>query len=114
MFGLFSKNSEQTDKYDPDDVSTEYSGEVICADFVAYQINRNTVDIEDDSSHQVLHPHGMGKITFKYHDEVIEEYEGEFDVGYYHGKGKLSFPKGKVTDSPEVYEGTFDMGKFKG
>ena len=24
MFGLFSKNSEQADKYGPDDVTTEY------------------------------------------------------------------------------------------
>ena len=83
MFGLFSKNSENTDKYDPDTVLA-------------------------------LYPHGRGKITFKHKGEVIEEYEGNIDSGRYHGKGKLTFPKGKLTDEPEVYEGTFEMGKFKG
>ena len=112
MFGLFSKNSENADKYDPDEVTTEYSGEVICADFVAYQTNRETVDVLDDTTPQVLHPHGKGKITFKFKEEVIEEYEGEFEVGFYNGKGKISFPKGKLTDEPEVYEGMFEMGKF--
>ena len=110
MFGLFSKNSKNADKYDPDEVTTEYSGEVICADFVAYQTNRPTVDVTDDTVHQVLHPHGKGKFKGK----VIEEYEGEFEVGFYNGKGKLSFPLGKLTDEPEVYEGMFEMGKYLG
>ena len=33
-------------------------------------------------------PHGKGKLTYKIGDEVIEEYEGEFEVGQYHGKGQ--------------------------
>jgi len=111
MFGLFSKNSENTDKYDPDEVATEYSGDVICGDFVAYEINRTGVDADPDTV-LALYPHGRGKITFKHKGEVIEEYEGDIDSGRYHGKGKLTFPKGKLTDEPEVYEGTFEMGKF--
>ena len=92
MFGLFSRNSEQTDKYDPDEITNEYSGEVLCADFVAYESNREKVDVTEP---QVLHPHGRGKIIFKHKCDVIEEYQGEFEVGFYHGMGKLIFPKGK-------------------
>lgn len=109
MFGLFSKNSEQTDKYDPNEITTEYSGEVLCADYIAYESNRIKVDVSEP---QVLHPHGNGRITFKHKGEVIEVYEGEFEVGFYHGIGKLTFPKGKLTDDIEIYEGSFDMGKF--
>ena len=112
MFGLFSKNSKNADKYDPDEVTTVYTGEAHCADFIAYQINRKGIDVNEEIDPQVLHPHGKGKITFRHKGEVIEEYEGEFEVGFYNGKGKLSFPKGKLTDEPEVYEGMFNMGKF--
>ncbi len=122
MFGIFSKNSENADKYDPNEVTTEYSGEAICADFGAYQTNRDTVDVNDDTVPQVLHPHGKGKITFKfkgevieeYKSEVIEEYKGEFEVGFYNGKGTLTFPKGKLTDEPEMYKGQFEMWKYIG
>lgn len=34
------------------------------------------------------------------------------EVGFYNGKGKLTFPKGKLTDKPEVYERQFEMGKY--
>lgn len=48
MFGIFSKNSENADKYDPDEVTTEYSGEAICADLIAYQINRKGIDVNQE------------------------------------------------------------------
>ena len=109
MFGLFLKNSEQTDKYDPDEITTEYPGEVLCADFTTYVSNRKVVEVTEP---QVLNPHGHGKITFKHKGEVIEEYEGKFEVEFYHYIEKLTFPKRKITDDIEVYEGYFDMGKF--
>lgn len=111
MFGLFSRNSEQTDKYDPDEITTEYSGEVLCADFVAYESNREKVDVTEP---QVLVPHGPGRIIFKHKGQVIEEYDGEFEAGFYHGLGKLTFPQGKITDDIEIYEGQFETGKFNG
>ena len=52
-------------------------------------------------------PHGKGHLTYLYHDEVIEEDEGEFDYGQYQGQGKLVWRN-------EVFEGSFDEGVFVG
>ena len=41
-------------------------------------------------------------------DGFLEEYEGEFDGGQYHGQGKLIFRTG------EILEGKFQENKFLG
>ena len=50
-------------------------------------------------------PDGKGKIIYLYHWERIEEYGGEFDVGKYHGQGRLYW-------RGEVYKGRFEDGEF--
>ena len=52
-------------------------------------------------------PHGVGKMTYSLHGEIIEEYEGRFEEGKYHGEGRLLW-RGKV------FEGTFEDGQFLG
>ena len=49
----------------------------------------------------------VGRIFYKHGDTVIEEYEGEFEAGQYHGTGKL------VDLNGEIFEGTFLENKFK-
>ena len=54
---------------------------------------------------QNLVPNGLGKITYKDGDQIIEEYEGEFHVGQYNGQGKLVFKN-------KVYKGLFLVNQF--
>ena len=56
--------------------------------------------------YHMLYPHGKGKMTYKDGDDIIEQYEGEFQHGQYHGKGTL------VDRHGEVLEGTFKENKF--
>ena len=47
----------------------------------------------------------LEKLHIKMKKKIIEQYEGEFKVGQYEGKGKLFF-KGKIS------EGLFKANKF--
>ena len=47
------------------------------------------------------------KITYKYDDEVVESYEGEFEVGQYSGRGRLE-------KNGKVYEGFFSENRYLG
>jgi hypothetical protein len=55
-----------------------------------------------------LYPQGKGKIVYKYGDEILEEYEGEFESGQYNGEGKL------VDRHGEILKGKFTENKFVG
>jgi hypothetical protein len=102
MFGLFKKREKNTEFFDTESVIVTYTGEVLSADFTAESLNRTDVHNYGYPFHN-LYPHGHGHIVYTLHGEIIEEYEGEFDVGQYHGRGKLYF-KGAT------YEGNFDEG----
>ena len=107
MFGLFKKKkNDSKDSYDPDRITLHYEGEVMSqGDYEAYTLNRNDASSYQDYPHHMLIPIGLGKITYKDGDKIIEEYEGNFHVGQYHGQGKLSF-RGKI------YEGLFVENQF--
>ena len=128
MFNLFKKRKEvQLTKdndeiiYDASTVNVSYEGEVISpeyADRTLVYVNgklRDEFNDQDYSFHYIL-PHGKGKIKYTTtqlaeinEDEgLLEEYEGEFDGGQYHGQGKLIFRTG------EVLEGEFKENKFVG
>ena len=117
MFGLFKKKNdsiEDKDKYDPDKVTVHYEGEVLSADYTAetlvlnggHTLRENFND--QDYPYHTLHPHGKGKLIYKDGDAVLEEYEGEFEAGQYHGKGTL------VDRHGEIMEGRFRNNKFLG
>ena len=44
---------------------------------------------DQDYPYHALHPHGKGKLIYRDGDTILEEYEGEFEAGQYHGKGTL-------------------------
>ena len=105
MFGLFKKGSDAEDNIaESEDVTTHYEGGVMSAEYDARTLNRKIPDRQDYPYHN-LYPHGFGKITYKNGDYIIEEYEGEFEVGQYQGKGKLTL-------NGEVFEGTFKENRF--
>ena len=118
MFGIFKKNTakdnEGKDTYDPDKVTVYYEGEVLSADYTAETLvltggstlRENFND--QDYPYHTLHPHGKGKLIYKDGDAVLEEYEGEFEAGQYHGKGTL------VDRHGEIMEGRFRNNKFVG
>ena len=126
MFNLFKKKKEVQEtednediNYDPDTVKVSYEGEVISpeyADRTLVYVNgkiRDEFNDQDYRYHYIL-PHGKGKIKYTStqlaevnEDEgLLEEYEGEFDGGQYHGQGKLVFRTG------EILEGEFKENKF--
>ena len=105
MFG-FGKNKEYEEDFDYDSVVSRYEGEVAVGDYVAESLNRPEVNKLDNPYHLMV-PNGHGKITYLLHGEIIEEYEGQFDDGQYHGQGRL-FWRG------EIFEGGFEEGQFVG
>ena len=105
MFG-FGKSKEYDEDFDYDSVVSRYEGEVAVGDYVAESLNRPEVNKLGNPYHLMV-PHGHGKITYLLHGEVIEEYEGQFDEGQYHGQGRL-FWRG------EIFEGQFEEGQFVG
>ena len=128
MFNLFKKK-DNTDEavneggldYDPSTVKVSYEGEVISPEYadrsLVYVNNSLREDFNDqDYPYHYLLPHGKGKIKYvdtklaeENEDEgLLEEYEGEFDSGQYHGQGKLVFRTG------EILEGEFKENKFVG
>ena len=108
MFGLFKKDTANQDpNFDYDNVTTYYEGGVISADYVAETLNRSDINRQGYPFHN-LFPHGRGKIVYTLDGEIIEQYEGEFEVGQYHGRGIL------VDRHGEIYEGTFHENLYLG
>ena len=54
----------------------------------------------------MLFPHAKGKLVYHLDNDVMKQYEGEFEVGQYQGKGKL------VDRHGEVLEGEFKANLF--
>ena len=106
MFGIFKDDTPEVVKYNSDDIKSYYEGGVMSPEYEARTINRDEIN-EQDYPHHVLYPHGKGKLTYKIGNKVIEEYEGEFEVGQYHGKGRM-------IREGVVYEGQFEENKFVG
>ncbi|CAB9510688.1 MORN repeat protein [Seminavis robusta] len=85
---------------------------------------QNQVNVRDANGLQgtyrgILHvatglPHGSGTLTYgKYQksphqDDLLEEYEGCFDMGQYHGRGRLRWKNG------DGYDGEYVQGKRHG
>ena len=105
MFG-FGKAKVYDEDFDYDAVVSRYEGEVAVGDYVAETLNRAEVNKLENQYHLMV-PSGRGKLTYLLHGELIEEYEGEFDSGQYHGQGRL-FWRGKI------FEGQFEEGQFVG
>ena len=120
MFGLFNKKDnilpyidDEGNMYDADDVTVHYEGTLISPEYAAetlvWQNNGKTLRDEFNTQsypYHMLLPHGKGKMTYKDGDEILEQYEGEFQHGQYHGQGTL------VDRHGEVLEGTFKENKF--
>ena len=125
MFSFFKKSKEKqyvNDNvydylpagYDDTKVRVFYEGEVLSADYTATTLVFNEGgDIrkyfnDQGFPYHVLHPHGKGKIVYKHGDEIIEEYEGDFEAGQYNGEGEL------VDRHGEILKGKFIENKFVG
>ena len=106
MFGLFKKGPEaEDDGLDDDNVTVYYEGEVMSPDYIADTLNNPESDVQGYPYHMLV-PHGLGKITYKSHDDILEQYEGDFEVGQYQGKGTL------IDRHGEVHEGDFEENVF--
>ena len=106
MFGWLKKSSDaEGGVSDSENVTTHYEGGVISADYVAETLDRSDIN-EQSYPYHMLVPHGQGKIVYKSGDMVVEQYEGEFAVGQYHGKGIL------IDRHGEVHEGEFKENLF--
>ena len=135
MFNLFKKKQEGKEEeindkeeeyqWSSDHVKVYYEGEVLCPDYARYTLLytddgpniREEFNQQPKEAYHLLCPHGKGRIKYvnaklaeEYEDEdgFLEEYEGEFDGGQYHGQGKLVFRTG------EILEGEFKENKFVG
>lgn len=101
MFGIFGKKSvskSAEDYIDMNNVRVFYEGEVISSE---YDLNS-----PDDYPFHNLFPDGKGKIKYFKNDKTLEEYEGDFKVGQYHGNGVL------IDRYGEVLEGIFGKNKY--
>ena len=104
MFGIFGKKktvSKTAEEYiDMDSVKVWYEGEVISGDY----------DLDNPSEYPFhnLFPHRVGKIIYSVNELVIEQYEGEFKVGQYHGSGVL------IDRFGEILEGSFKENLYVG
>ena len=127
MFNLFKKNTKsnisEVTEWDPDKVKVFYEGEVLSPDYVRYtllytdggaHIRKNFNDQPKESFH-LLCPDGKGKIVYVEEEtnqkgikKILEQYEGEFSGGQYHGMGEL------VDRHGEVLSGEFRENKFIG
>ena len=106
MFGLFKKGpATKDDGLDYDKVTVHYEGEVLSADYIADTLSHPENDVQGYPYH-LLVPHGLGKLTYKLHDDVLEQYKGNFEAGQYQGEGTL------IDRHGEVHEGSFEENVF--
>ena len=127
MFKFFKKRNKETSDdieyqddpyfpkgYDEGKVKVFYEGEVLSPEYTARTLVLNEgSDIRKNFNEQGypyhnLFPDGKGKIVYKFEEQVLEEYEGDFQAGQYHGKGRL------VDRYGEIFEGRFFENKFSG
>ena len=115
MLGFFKSKdkekkevSEDENLYDPDNITVYYEGTLLSPEYATETLvfqNNDTKKREDFNTqpypYHNLFPHGKGKMTYKDGEDIVEQYEGEFQYGQYHGQGKL------VDRHGEVLEGTF-------
>ena len=100
--------------YNEDKVRVFYEGEVLSPEYTATTlVFTEDGDIRQDFNDQSypyhnLFPDGKGKLIYKFEDQILEEYEGDFQAGQYHGEGRL------VDRYGEIFEGTFFENKFSG
>jgi hypothetical protein len=87
------------DRFDRSKVRTFYEGEVICGD---YNLNDPSI-----YPYHNLFPDGHGKLVYSIDGKVVEQYEGFFDAGQYHGPGT------RIDADGEVFSGLFERGEFK-
>ena len=99
--------------YDADNIVVYYEGALVSPEYAAetlvFQNNGKTLREDFNTQpypYHMLLPHGKGKMTYKDDDDIVEQYEGEFKHGQYHGKGTL------VDRHGEVLEGEFKENKF--
>ena len=119
MLGFFKKkDSEKIEVddgkfYDPDNIVVHYEGTLLSPEYATQTLvyPNNGTKVREDFNTQGypfhnLFPHGKGKITYKDGDSVVEQYEGEFQNGQYHGQGTL------IDRHGEILEGTFKENKL--
>lgn len=63
-----------------------------------------------DSEYHDMWAHGSGKLTITLDDGTVEVYEGSWDVGRFHGRGKLTSTA--RTGTVETTEGSWNCGTF--
>lgn len=88
LFKPWRRRGQFKDK--EDEIKVVYTGAVLSPEYIHSGLWRPSIESETYSYHNLV-PHGYGKITYLLDDEIIEEYEGEFDTGEYHGEGKMIF-----------------------
>ena len=121
MLGFFKKkDNEKTEVddgkfYDPNNIVVHYEGTLLSPEYATQTLvyPNNGTKVREDFNTQGypfhnLFPHGKGKISYKDGDSVVEQYEGEFQNGQYHGTGTL------VDRHGEIFEGTFKENKYIG
>ena len=91
MFGKF-KSKDNKDNDEPLAPNGYYEGEIVSSEYTA----QSGYDFHD------MWPHGKGKMTATLEDGTVETYEGEWNVGKFHGNGKL------------VVNGKTTVGRFEG
>ena len=122
MFSFFKKKGtgvnlpnidDEGNIYDPDDITVYYEGTLISPEYAAETLvfQNNGKKLRDNFNSQpypyhMLYPHGKGKMSYKDGDDIIEQYEGEFQHGQYHGSGTL------IDRHGEVLEGIFEENRF--
>ncbi len=63
-----------------------------------------------DSEYHDMWAHGSGKLTITLDDGTVEVYDGSWDVGKFHGSGKLTVTRSD--GSNETNEGHWEQGSL--